>query len=97
MALKYFSCRMRDPSMCLCLLPGPDMTCGLEATGREGEGAMQMQLPVTNTTHFDILLACPVFTLSFTLAWHPASALPRTLPTSRCHHPSVPTYMPTIR
>ena len=58
---------------------------------------MRMQLPVTNTTHFDILLIRPVFTLSFTLALHPASTLPGRLTPLPCHALSVPTSMLAIK
>jgi hypothetical protein len=55
---------MRNASMRLCLLPRLDMSCGLEATGREREGAMRMQLPGANAHSLDISLACFGFTLS---------------------------------
>jgi hypothetical protein len=70
---------MRNASMRLCLLPHLDMSCGLEVTGREREGAMRMQLSGANAHSLDISLACFGFTLSSLLQCLLRAHFPATL------------------
>ena len=90
-----FSCGMRNPTMCLCLLPRPDMSCAWKRRAVKEKLRCECSFPLQTRkkpalTSTSCLLARPVFTFSFTLALHPASTLPVRLAISPCRGPSVP-------